>query len=277
MIRTLRHSDGRLGLFHGAQEGSAVEIDELLEKTGNKGQALSNARHSGFQRLEAGRTVLLMDVAVPPNVQQNNSGHAAPLSLEVSYGDERILVNCGSVLGGEPTWQEALGATAAHNTLCVDETNCLQLLHGGGVVGRDINVTSERFEENGQILIDASHDAYRESFGLIHQRSVYLNKTGDDLRVEDKLTGTGGSSYSISLHLHPDVDASLVQDGKAALLKLASGSGWHLKVQGGKLDLRESIYVANPGDMRHTDQIVIQGPLRGEGVIVKWRLSKIGA
>lgn len=276
MIRTLRHGDGGLGLFHGGQADDADRIDGLLERTGNQGQPLSNARHSGFQRMEAGRTVVLMDVGSPPDVMQNRSGHAAPLSLEMSAGEERILVNCGAVIAGDPSWQEALGATAAHNTLCVDDKNCTQLLHGGGIVPRDITVSSERFEENGQILVDACHDAYKEAMGLMHQRSVYLNKTGDDLRVEDKLTGTGGGSYTISLHLHPDVHASLVQDGKAALLKLAGGSGWHLKVQGGQLETKESIYVANPGDMRHTDQIVIKGPLRGEGTQVKWRLSRIG-
>ncbi len=277
MVRTLRHGDGKLALFHGGQEGDADDIERLLEQTENLGQPLSNARHSGFQRLEAGRTVVLVDVARPPDATKSQSGHAAPLSLEVSCDEERILVNCGAVLGGDPSWQEALGATAAHNSVTVDEKNCLELIHGGGVVSREVEVTSERFEENGQILVDSSHDAYKEAMGLIHQRSVYLNKTGDDLRIEDRLIGTGGSSYAISLHLHPDVQASLVQEGQAALLKLPSGSGWHLKVQGGKLEMRESIYASNPGQMRHTDQIAIQGPLRGEGCQVKWRLSRIGS
>ncbi|MDV7339802.1 heparinase II/III family protein [Terasakiella sp. A23] len=276
MVRTLRHTDGGLALFHGAQEGDAGTIDQLLEQTGNQGQPLSDARHSGFQRIEAGKTVLLLDVASPPDITLHPHGHAAPLSFEISCGEERLLVNCGAVIGGDPNWQEALAATAAHNTLTVDEKNCQQLIHGGGIVPREISVSSTRFEEDGQVLIDAKHDAYRESLGLIHERSVYVNKMGTDIRFEDKLTGTGGNSFAISLHLHPEVQASLVQDGQAALLKLPSGAGWHLRVQGGKLEMRDSIYVGNPGQMRHTDQIIIQGPLRGEGADIKWRLSKIG-
>jgi len=276
MVRTLRHGDGGLALFHGAQEGNKGDIDQLLEQTGNQGQPLSDARHSGFQRIEAGQTVVILDVASPPDITLHPHGHAAPLSFEISAQEERLLVNCGAVVGGDPNWQEALAATAAHNSLTVDEKNCLQLIHGGGIVPRAITVSSKRFEEEGQVLIDAKHDAYRDSFGLIHERSVYVNKMGTDIRFEDKLTGTGGNSFAISLHLHPDVQASLVQDGQAALLKLPSGAGWHLKVQGGKLEMRDSIYVGNPGQMRHTDQIVIQGPLRGEGADIKWRLSKIG-
>ncbi|SCA56209.1 conserved hypothetical protein [Candidatus Terasakiella magnetica] len=276
MIRTLRHSDGALALFHGGQEGNAQDIEELLDRTGNQGTPLSDARHSGFQRVEAGRSVLLMDVAAPPDINSHSFGHAAPLSLEISHGEERLLVNCGSVLGGDPSWQEALAATAAHNTLTVDDKNCLSLLHGGGIKPQHVNVTYQRYEDNGQILIDTSHDAYKNTMGLIHGRSVYINKTGDDIRVEDKLTGMGGSSYAISLHLHPDIHASLVQDGQAALLKMQNGIGWHLRVQGGKLDMRESIYVGQPGEMRHTDQIIIQGPLRGEGALIKWRLSRVG-
>jgi len=277
MVRTLRHADGCLGLFHGGQEGHSDQIDMLLERSNNQGQALSDARHSGFQRIEAARTVVLMDVAAPPDIHMHAHGHASPLSLEMSCGAERLLVNCGAVIGGDPNWQGALAATAAHNTLTVDEKNCVQLLEGGGVASNAISVSYKRFEENGQTLIDASHDGYKETLGLLHQRSVYINKTGDDIRVEDSLVGSGGEAYAISLHLHPDVDASVVQNGKAALLKLRSGAGWHLKVKGASLKLKESIYVGEPGQMRHTDQIIIQGPLRGEGVSVNWRLSRIGS
>jgi uncharacterized heparinase superfamily protein len=277
MVRTMRHGDGALGLFHGGQEGNALDIEQLLTASNNHGKALSDARHSGYQRIEAGRTVLLMDVAAPPDVHIHKHGHAAPLSLEMSTGEERILVNCGAVIGGDPNWQEALAATAAHNTLTVDEKNCIQLLEGGGIAPKAVSVTYKRFEENGQTLIDASHDAYKEALGLLHNRSIYINKTGDDLRVEDSLIGSGGSSYAISLHLHPDVDASLVQDGKAALLKLKSGVGWLLKVNGVALKLKESIYIGATGQMRHTDQIIMHGPLRGDGASIKWRLSRIGS
>lgn len=276
MVRTLRHGDGGLALFHGAQEGDGVEIDAVLDKTENQGKPLSDARHSGFQRIEAGHTILLMDVAAPPSIDQNPAGHGAPLSFELSCGDERLFVNCGSVLGGDQNWQSALAATAAHNTLVVDDKNAVQLHKDGGVVSRDIHVESKRFEENGEVLIDANHDAYKESFGLIHHRSVYLNKSGTDMRVEDKLIGTGGNQFAISLHLHPDAHASIVQDGQAALIKTHSGAGWHLRAQGGKLEMRESIYMPNPGQVRHTDQILIQGPLRGDGADVKWRLSRVG-
>lgn len=276
MVRTLRHSDGGFALFHGAQEGDPGEIEQVLDQTGNLGAPLSDARHTGFERIEAGRSVLLMDVAAPPDIHAHPFGHAAPLSLELSNANERILVNCGAVIGGDPGWQDALSATAAHNCLRVDDKNCFTVLHGGGIKPSDCDISYQRHEENGQVLIEAQHDAYKESFGLLHKRSVYLNKTGDDLRVEDHLIGMGGSTYAIALHLHPDVHASLVQDGQAALLKTQKGAGWHLRVQGGKLDIRESIYIARPGQMRHTDQIVIQGPLRGEGVCVKWRLGRLG-
>ncbi len=277
MIRSLRHGDGGLALFHGSQEGEAAFIEHLLDQTGNHGKALGDARHTAYQRVEAAQTVMIMDVGVPPFMDIHRAGHAAPLSFELSCEDERILVNCGSVLGGDPSWQEALGATAAHNSVTVDDKNCLTLFHGGGVQAREISVSSKRYEENGEVLIEAEHDAYKEQMGLICTRSVYVSKTGNDIRVEDRLTGSGGSHYAISLHLHPDVHASLVQDGQAALLKTQHGTGWHLRIQGGKLEMKESIYVGNPGQMRHTDQIIIQGPLRGEGMCVKWRLSRLGS
>lgn len=275
-LRTFRHGDGTLALFQGSQEGILVEIERVLEASNNQGQPLSSARHSAYERLQAGPSVILMDVGKPAPVSLHPYGHASVLAFEMSSAMERIIVNCGAMKGGEGTWHEALGATAAHSALVVDNRNILQLYEGGGVVDKDINITCERIEENGHILINASHDGYKEAFGLIHHRSVYLNKEGTDLRCEDVLTGNGGSHFEICLHLHPDVHTSLVSDEQSALLKLQSGAGWHLKVQGVKIKLQESIYIGQGGQMRHTDQLIIHGPLRGEGATVKWRLGKIG-
>lgn len=276
MVRTLRHRDGTLGLFQGGNGGLPRKIDRLLEQSNNQGKPLSDARHSGFQRIEAGQTCILMDTGKPASPVENPLAHAAPLSLEMSVGRERVFGNCGSVGFSDSPWRDALAATAAHSTVCVNDKNCLQLSARGGIAETPLEIICKRIDENGDCLIDASHDAYKGAFGLLHHRSVYLNKSGTDLRVEDKLIGTGGDKFTISLHLSPTVQTNLGEDGRSALLKLSDGSGWHMRTQGVKIILRESVFAGHPGHTQPAEQLVMEGPLRGEGATVKWRLSRIG-
>ncbi|HKX07079.1 MAG TPA: heparinase II/III-family protein, partial [Stellaceae bacterium] len=116
---------------------------------------------------------------------------------------------------------------------------------------------------------------YRAEFGLTHQRQLFLAEDGEDLRGEDLLTGTPGQSFAIRFHLHPQVQASLTQDGTAALLRLASGVGWRLRAQGAVLSLAESVYLGT-GEIRKTQQIVLQGHVGTQGATVKWGIRREG-
>ena len=50
----------------------------------------------------------------------------------------------------------------------------------------------------------------------------------------------------LRFHLHPDVQASVQQDGGTVLLRLKSGSFWRLRADGARLDLEETIYLGGP-------------------------------
>ena len=80
--------------------------------------------------------------------------------------------------------------------------------------------------------------------------------------------------FSVRFHLHPDVDASVQQDGEAVLLRVPSGSGWRLRADGARLGLEESIYLGGPTP-RRTDQVVLTGYQDGPQQ-VKWAITKVG-
>ena len=133
----------------------------------------------------------------------------------------------------DPVWREMLRATAAHSTLTVDDVHSSELVPGGGLGRRRaVNVRAGRREDAGHMLVEASHDGYRDFNGLIHHRRLYLAADGDDFRGEDRLTGPGGHAFAARFHLHPDVQVSLIQGGEAALLRPA----------GGALAIEESVY-----------------------------------
>ncbi len=57
MLRFFRHGDGALALFQGGQEGDPRMIAGLLARDDVRGQPFGHARHSGYQRLAAGRAL----------------------------------------------------------------------------------------------------------------------------------------------------------------------------------------------------------------------------
>jgi uncharacterized heparinase superfamily protein len=278
ILRTYRHGDGGLALFNSSNEEEAWAIDLVLGQCDSKGRPLTNAPHGGFRRVQAGRTLLIMDTGVPSRV--GRAGHAGTLSFELSVGKDRLIVNCGHWPGSDQSWRRALSATAAHSTLTVDDTNSALLREEGGIGNGAIHVTVNREDQDGAAWIDASHDGYLEPFGLTHWRRLYVSAEGTDLRGEDRLVRTqkkqvGGRAFAVRFHLHPEVQASQVQDGSSVLLRGPSGAGWQMRASGGALDLNESVYAGRAGERRRSTQIVLTGPLEPDETIIKWALRRI--
>jgi uncharacterized heparinase superfamily protein len=273
MLRFLRQGDGALPLFNGAHEQSVAAIDAVLLRSGVKGKAAESAPQMGFQRIAAGRALVLIDVGAPPPSGFDREAHAGTLSFEMAWGQERIIVNCGARPSRDPAWRIAQRATAAHSTVVVGDTNSSELLPGGGIGRRPEHVESTREEDSGSVWVTGTHDGYRP-LGLVHQRRIYLSGDGEDLRGEDTLTGTHTGSFAVRFHLHPEVQVSVIQNGGAALVRAPSGTAWRFIASGGKIELAETIYLGRRGEPRRAEQIVVSGPI-SNGAAVKWALRRI--
>jgi uncharacterized heparinase superfamily protein len=258
MLRFFRHGDGRLAQFEGAVEDGPIQLDLLLARSEAKGRAPQAAPYSGWHRLASGKTIVVVDTGVPAH-------NAGTFAFEMSHGKERLIVNCGG-----------FRQTAAHSTLVVGDTNSSELRPEGRLGRRPTGVVCGREENEEGQWIEARHDGYESRFGLVHTRRLFLTAAGDELRGEDRLTGNrAGAEFAIRFHLHPSVQVSLIQDGGAALLKLPSGIGWRLRVDGAPLALAESVYCTS-AQSRKTQQLVLSGQVGREGASVLWSIRREG-
>lgn len=277
-LRFFRHGDGGLSLFNGGREADPAMTDTVLAQSDARGRPLKSAPHCGFERMLAGRTTLVMDTGKAPPPGLDTDAHAGTLSFELTVGRERLIVNCGSHPSRFGPWRGALAATAAHSTLAVAETNSAQVLEQGGLGRRPGRITCERIEGDGATLVEATHDGYVRSFGLLHRRRLYLADNGDDLRGEDTLEGPAGTSFALRFHLHPSVTPAAVAGGDSVLLKLPSGAVWRLRATGAVLEVSESIYLGGgfgDGDEpRRTNQVVVTGDTVSDSTQIKWALRR---
>jgi len=277
MLRALRHADGGLAVFNGGLEANPAWLDQLLGQTDPSTTPPLSAPYAGFQRLSAGAVALIMDCGKPATA--GHLHHAGTLSFEMSVGKQRLIVNCGARTGESDPWRTALAATAAHSTLTINDTSSAAFALDGHLRRGPDSVTCERQDADEGTIIEASHDGYMNPFGLTHKRALFISPTGDNVRGEDRITGTGGQYFTVRFHLHPGVTASVLGGGAEVLLRFGTKDkeAWRLRASNGEIHLEESVYLGRAGHSRRMEQIVISGPLSGNGALVKWALSREGS
>jgi len=278
-LRALRYHDRKLSLFHGSQEGNLEEIGSILAQAGTHTKMPTSLPDTGFERMELGRALLVMDTGSTQKFPYDKHGHASPLAFEFSYGKERLLVSCGTHPVSKE-WKDSLRFTAAHNTACIDYRNACELRKDGHF-GRKVTHTHvHRENAKDAALIVASHNGYVPLNGITHSRKVYLGDEGHDMRGEDDFACTFDLvkpvETALRFHIHPDVTASLINDGKEVLLRMKGGMGWRFKHDFGRLELEDSVYIGNGITPRKTKQIAIYGQMDSDHARVKWSLKREG-
>ncbi len=276
-LRLFQHGDGDLALFNGTRLGQVLELEMLLQRCPGPKRPIMSAPDCGFQRLQAGRSLLIVDAGTPPPAGLDTHSHAGPLAFEFSVGRERLVVNCGA-RPWDPDWSAALRATAAHSTVTIDDTNAAELLPQGGLGRRPTQVRCRREEQDGCGLLDLSHDGYDRPFGLIHHRRLYLAAGGDDLRGEDRLAYSRGSApprpFKLRFHLHPEVRVSLATGGEQVIITTRKSGAWILRANGAVFGLEPSVYLGAEGEIRRAQQVVLSGETQESVTTIKWALRR---
>ncbi|WP_181704566.1 heparinase II/III family protein [Chthonobacter rhizosphaerae] len=286
MLRFFRHSDGAFAHFNGMGSTPADQLATVLAYDDVRGRPVQDASYSGYQRLEAGGTLVLMDVGGPPPLALSAGAHAGFLSFEMSGAAHRFIVNCG-VAEGDERWRQIARATPAHSTLTVEETSSASFLTqpalrrrlGPLLVSGPSSVTARRTEGPAGIEVVARHDGYSRRFGLIHERQIVLNADGSVLTGLDRLiTRSGGADgrrrFDIRFHLHPAVRANRTAGGDILLLS-PDGEAWTFSCPLIEPVLAESIYLSDVHGRRRSAQIVLSGGARVTPE-VGWTLTRTG-
>jgi len=269
MVRFLRHGDGNLALFHDSNQEDPALIEAVLAQCDRRIKAPTVAPDMAYERLQAGRSVVLVDVGPP---RPGGHAHASALAFEFSVGRERLVVNCGAA-SGLVDWNLALRRTPAHSSLTLDDRDSSEVGPDGVLGDRLASVEWTRTEAEGSSLVEARHDGYADLLGVTHARSLFLAAGGDDLRGEDRLVGSTAYPFTIRFHLHPKIVAQPTQGG-AVLLRLAGGGGWRFEVRGGKPTIEDSVYFGDRGHMQRTRQIVVAGTHGGGDTTVNWAFRR---
>lgn len=275
MVAFFSRAGGELAPFHGGGEWDVDDIAEILSTAPGDPKPFSYCPHTGFQRLSAGGTVLLVDAGPAPIRPYDTQTHLAPLAIDLSTPEGSMVTSCGFNPEQPEAWARPVRAAAAHSTLILDGRSPGRLLSSGwkrDVVGDAVEreagpVRASRKEQSSGIWLESHHEGYMGDYGLAHRRRLFVPKDGSDVRGEDSLFAPVGIPplrrdrvpFAVRFHLHPDVRVSLSQDQSSALLVVGGKAGWRFRTDGESVKLEDSVYLGTGSAPIKTQQIVVYG------------------
>lgn len=295
MLRYFRIGPHDFARFNGLSHMPMETLASLMVHDDVGGAPISLADQSGYCRISAGRTVVMVDTGRPPPVSMSHEAHAGCLSFEMHTGAHPLIVNCGVPQRDLPEWRTVARATAAHSTLVVCDSSSAQLV-GGKTFGPPEEFASLTGPVNVQASLNAtgdgqelraSHDGYDQRFGVTHVRRLKLANDGERLEGTDQLIAPSGlkstarengGDFSIRFHLHPTSRGEISRDGRSVLISLPDHDGWRMAVNGGSIEIEESVFLADVKGPRRSLQIVVSGSMSGANEhSVDWSLERVAA
>ncbi|WP_037072466.1 heparinase II/III family protein [Rhizobium sp. CF142] len=283
-LRFFRHQDGDLALFNGATSTLADELMSVLRYDETAGQPFKALPHSRYQRLAAGKTVIIADTG-PPSPACFRTAHAGSLSFEMSSGRYRFIVNSGSPKFAGQRYVQMARTTAAHSTVVLNDTSSSRFSPSAFLAHMMTEpvetVAAERVEtEDGREGIKARHDGYLDAFGVIHERELTLNAAGsivtgmDRFVTDDRYHSEGPLRAVARFHIHPAI-VPRQNDTESVLLTAPDGESWLFSSPGNEVLISEDIFFADSAGISSSDQIEIDFDL-AEKPEIRWFLSRKG-
>ena len=292
MLRFFRHGDGNFALFNGMGPTAPDLLATVLAYDDARGAPLANAPHSGYQRLQSGNLLVIVDTGRPPPIPLSQEAHAGCLAFELSSHHHRIVVNCGLPRTNRQSWRQVARATAAHSTVTFNGASSCQFLASGSfqrllgspIIEGPAEVGVSRQDRDNALLLRAAHDGYAGRFGVVHQRLLRLAAEAKRLDGEDHFLPARGDrlpsgrrdEFAVRFHLHPSIKANRLTDQHGVMLMLPNREVWMFTSYEDLVELEESVYLAGNEGPRRTWQIVVYGRARKVSR-VRWTFARIDA
>ena len=224
MLKFLRAGENGLIIAHGGDEGEDGLLRCALAPYGEGGGRFAFAQLTGFHRITANDLTVHVDTGEAPEGPAGELAGAGCLAINVQDGPDRLITQIGATSNLDPVWRMASRHTAAHSTLQIEDQDSATFTNdpitSAMLVSGPTGVSARRLEEAEHFLLEAQHSGWRDRYGLIHRRRLYLSKDGGRLTGEDSLSRPLSETnpppenpveFHIRFQMHPSVQ---VQAGR---------------------------------------------------------------
>ena len=273
-------------LFNGSSE---FKINSYLSYLTGLGYKIKRERENINQIyiLKGKKFFLFFDAGSPPRKKNSGSYQSGPLSFEYFIDNHKIITNCGFGKKISKKAELISKLTSAQSTLCLNDSsvtrfersNLINKIFGSSItssfkifdlhLNEDINFTS----------ISATHDAYKNNFGYLHERQIKINKKNGSLSGVDNLTSDKNrhgltNTYGIRFHLYPGIVAVQTIGKNSILIHIEKNKSLVFTATGENISLEKSIFLGR-NQIINNSCITISGILKkNETKNIYWELKK---
>jgi|TARA_B110000971_G_scaffold178998_2_gene185122 uncharacterized heparinase superfamily protein len=233
------------------------------------------------------RSFLSFDVGPPPKKKNSSSYQSGPLSFEYFIDNRKIITNCG--FGNKISKKAELISrlTSAQSTLCLNDSSVTKFERNNLInktFGASITSTFKTFdfnidENSTSLSVTAKHDAYKNNFNYLHQRTIRINKKNGNLIGEDSLTTEynvtkSANVYSIRFHLCPGINAVQTIGKNSILIQIERNKSLIFTANKENIFLEKSIFLGR-NQIVNNLCITISGTLtNNENKKIFWEFKK---
>lgn len=239
-LRVMSHPDGKIAQFNDSALGISLDLSQLhdyakaldlgIATTGSdmpvKKTNVTILEESGYCVVCSSGLTLFMDVGEIKCDYIPGHSHADALSMELSFGDERIFVNSGIStyeVCEQRIWERG---SESHNNLTLGGQNSAEVWSSFRV-GRRPQVNISSLQQNQEIVsVSANHNGYRyKGRKCITTRSVTAGH--GRISIQDKITPPLPAKVRFLLHPSCHLEETDVKN----VLKIKTDTGETLRAE----------------------------------------------
>lgn len=287
-LEFLRHPDGKFAAFNGSFEGSKKQIETVFEQSPAPiTPPQSCLKDAHYYRMRAENIFILADFYLLGQNDSFKRSYQGALSFEMSIGEQRVFVNCGSGedLGAE--WKTALYQSEAHNTISINKFKIVANAKKPEIPNKKHAKIISAITHQG-VILEGTHafeasDGQKQNFSFSHYRKILLHKNGHIVQGEDwvcipkanfkKIHAEQSIELNVRFHLAPNIRAEISKTG-SVVIHVPEEGHYIFNAGSGKISIEESVYTA-AGYPKSSKQIIIRVNAMNEVTKIRWTMQTV--
>ena len=272
-----------LPLFNGSIDDDLTNFYDYLNHSKIKIKK-SKINLSSIHVLKNKKDVVFFEAGNPPDKNYSSCYQSGPLSFEYFCDDNKIITNSGFGVNISQKARLLSRFTSAQSALCLNDTSIVNFEKSsvmnkayGFMIKKSFNILNlEHKNDNSEIRITASHNAYLKNFGCIHNRTVKIDKINNKIIGQDKILQKNLNlkiKYDVRFHLYPGLTAVNTIGGSTLLIQINKNKALLFSTNEKGLKIEKSIFFGGHKVLENYC-IVISGIMENNEKIIDWEIIK---
>ena len=273
-----------LPLFNGATE---TNLDKFFEYLKNLNYKIREPKDLviDIKKIKFKKDLFFFDTCSTPAKKFSGFYQSGPLSFEYFYDKDKIITNSGfgSKISKKATLISRLASSQSSitindfSTTRLEKNNLINRAFGFLIKDTFSTYDVKVFNDALNIGLRASHDAYKNNFGVKISRLIKINKQNNDLEGEDTFLSQNPSSKKISFvirfHLYPGVNAVKTLSGKSVLIQISKNKSLIFSCDNCATEIERGLFLGKNKIINNLN-IFLKGDILENEKTINWKIKK---